>query len=218
MDPLVTGSLISGGFGLAGDLMGGIFGGGSDTAASDARFMNDFAWKQALRNEEEQKLLAREGIRMRVADAEAAGIHPLAAIGVNPAGGGQFGSGGVSPIDRQNPMGPALSNMGQNLSRAAAMMATRQEHEMHDANIDLLRQNKEFVIQQIAESKARIRSMGNPEPQPLSIGNDPFETYFQSGAKFAKTRAQNYLDPRTIYPTTFLINRMLRRRNEKRKK
>lgn len=217
MDPLVTSSLITAGGGFAGDLMGGIFGGGSDTAASDARFMNDFAWKQALRNEEEQKLLAREGIRMRVADAEAAGIHPLAAIGVNPAGGGQFGSGGVSPIDRQNPMGPALSNMGQNLSRAAAMMATRQEHEMHDANIDLLRQNKEFVIQQIAESKARIRSMGNPEPQPLSIGNDPFETYYQSGIKFGINRNKDFREA-AYYPASFLLNRMLRRRNEKRKK
>lgn len=201
------------------DTIGGFFGGGgSDTAANDARFMNDFAWKQALRNEEEQKLLARNGIRMRVADAEAAGIHPLAAIGVNPAGGGQFGSGSVSPMEgRQNPMGPALSRMGQNLSRAAAVMSTRQEQEMHAANIELLRKNTDFVIQQIAESKARVVDMGHPKPQPVDT-DMPFNPVKKM--KYALQKVRDGVagpEARQLYEklpdaTKAALKRLLRRR------
>lgn len=74
-----------------------------------------------------QKQLAEHGIAIRAADARAAGLHPLAAIGAVGPGSSPISVGG-SPynVDFGRPsrddtgpiLGRGLSDMGQNLSRA----------------------------------------------------------------------------------------------------
>lgn len=66
--------------------------------------------KSAKKQRKEQRKFAQQQIRWRVADAKAAGIHPLAALGYT----------GLSyqPVDDRT--GQYLSQMGQGLGRAAA--------------------------------------------------------------------------------------------------
>ncbi len=104
--------------GLLGDVagaVGGIVGGimGNNSAADTAQ-----------KNYEAQKEFAQNGIRWKVADAKAAGIHPLAALGVNNASfSPSFTAGDYS----------WLGDAGQNLGRAIESKATRAERELGKA-------------------------------------------------------------------------------------
>lgn len=80
---------------------------------------------QAKRNEYHQKEFAKHGIRWKVADAKAAGLHPLAALGMQ---GASF-----SPVSVAGELGQA----GQGLDRA--MQATRTAPERTEvANAQLV--------------------------------------------------------------------------------
>lgn len=119
--------------------------GGGGMAGDDVRWMNDFTWKQSLRNEEFQHQLATHGIRMRAADAEAAGFHPLIGAGVNPASG-QFGG---ALFNQPSPkMSGSGINMGANISRAQAATMTETDKALSQAQLEGIRANT-------AESLAR---------------------------------------------------------------
>lgn len=77
-----------------------------------------FKLYQQRRGEAFQEQFAKEGIRWRVADAEAAGLSPVYGAGL----GGAVGS--PIPI-----MSSSLGEMGQNISRAALAAATPEEKE-----------------------------------------------------------------------------------------
>lgn len=91
----IWGSLVSAGS----NLLGGILGGNRQDAAAD---------KQAAL----QKEFAQSGIQWKVKDAEAAGIHPLYALGANTVSYSpvSVGDGGI---------GKGLSDASQDLGRAA---------------------------------------------------------------------------------------------------
>lgn len=140
MDPLVAaqvaGNVADIGFGLY-DRFAGNDGG---IAQDDARWMNDFSWKQSLRNEVFQNDLARHGIKMRVDDAVSAGLHPLVGAGINPASGGYGGAvfSGVPSAQGRSFRG---SDFGQNISRAVS--ATRSLEEKQLMAVELRRQMAE---------------------------------------------------------------------------
>lgn len=69
-----------------------------------------------------QREFAQQGIRWRVEDAKAAGLHPLYALGA------QLPS--FSPVYQQDSIGPAISDMGQNIGRAVAAQSTSVERKM----------------------------------------------------------------------------------------
>jgi len=111
MDPLIGSSLISAGA----NLLGGLFGDDDDDSAKEI----------AAQNAALQREFAQNGIRWKVEDAKAAGIHPLAALGANtisytPQAVGDLGGGGSR-------WGGVIRNMGQDISRA--MDATRTSEE-----------------------------------------------------------------------------------------
>lgn len=117
------GSVIAAG----GSLLGGIL---SDKAAGDR---HDSQMAMSERQLQMQKQFAQEGIRWRVADAKAAGIHPLYALGASipsysPAtfvpgdGGGSFGRG----------LGEAASHFGR------AIDAARTPEEQVDSRLSEL--------------------------------------------------------------------------------
>lgn len=143
--------------------MGGVEG----ALVDDQRFMNDFAWKQSLRNEDFQKQLATHGIRMRVADAEAAGLHPLVAAGVNPAGGNPVsvnftgGAGGSGGSRWAN----AMAGMGQDITRAAMATATQEERAESKARVASMEASTEEAKVRKQVAMAELERLKNP-PMP----------------------------------------------------
>lgn len=150
---MVWGSVIS----AAGGLLGGLLDRNSKSSSVGA----DFSWA----NLEEQKTLAREGIRMRVADAKAAGIHPLYAIGAPTLGGSpvQSFSDGGGDSTWQSSLGAA----GQDIGRA--IDATRTQGERVGARIEALQLDRAELENELLRSKiAREKAQIGP---PLPSGN-----------------------------------------------
>lgn len=156
------------------------FGFSKEEAARQAQqWADSMGWskEQLMRSEALQREFAQSGIKWRVDDARAAGIHPLAALG---AGGASFstpsvsvgGGGGVSAGGGSvggfsgSQMGgvPSASNlmagMGQDITRA--IMATRSAQE-RDAAFeqtvkDMQLQNMALKNDLIASQVGRLRS------------------------------------------------------------
>jgi len=92
----------------------------------------DSAEDQATQNANLQREFAQYGIRWKVDDAKAAGLHPLYALG---------GSGAAfapNPITI-NPMAQALGDMGQNVARAIQAQQTPEEREKHAASVGVMK-------------------------------------------------------------------------------
>lgn len=88
-----------------------------------------------------QKQFAQMGIRWRVKDAKASGLHPLYALGGQ---GASFSPSAVAiganaPVEQApnfvDPEGQALQNMGQNISRAIQAALDPREREQHAATM-----------------------------------------------------------------------------------
>lgn len=119
--------------GAGASILGGVM--GSREAEKD----REAAAEQARLNYEQQKEFAQHGIRWKMEDAIAAGLHPLYALG------GSSAAFSPNPIvvggDRS--MGRALADAGQNLGRAiqaqqtsAQRIAEAQALELQAAQID----------------------------------------------------------------------------------
>lgn len=101
-----------------------------------------FAGKAADKSYKFQKKVLQNSVQWRVDDAIRAGIHPLAALGMNPASGPSVSVGSSG-------LGGAIANMGGNISRAAEALLTPTDKlaaqsalldiEQKQANIDLTR-------------------------------------------------------------------------------
>lgn len=122
----------SGALGPLADLTGSIMQSNSIDSANKAQ-MGMAAQQMAMQRE-----FAQHGIRWKVADAEAAGLSPLAALGAQTTS--------YSPVsvgqDSSSPMGEFASRMGQNMTRAAAAAMTDEERKlltmkMQAAELDL---------------------------------------------------------------------------------
>lgn len=147
------GSLGSSVLGAVGSLFGN-----SSGASKEARH---YAW--------EQNQLAKEafynGVEVRVADAKKAGVHPLAALGMNPYQGGASitlgdTGGGSSPFSR-------LAAAGSDISRA---LAAGQDKEQRIFNQRVAQQTiergdleNELLRSQIAQQRAQL-----PPPVPTN--------------------------------------------------
>lgn len=77
-----------------------------------------------------QKEFAQHGIRWRVEDAKAAGLHPLYALN------GQLPQ--FSPAFSTDSVGPAIAAAGQNISRAVQAGSTPDERRLHELQLKLL--------------------------------------------------------------------------------
>lgn len=112
------------------------------------------------------------GIRWKVQDAIAAGLHPLAALGVSPA------SGFSASVGRQEPesgLGDSVKGMGQDITRAIQATRTAGEREQAFQNtIQKLTVDREGMKNElIALQIARLKNQANP-PFPGDIwGSNP---------------------------------------------
>lgn len=112
--------------GAIGSVAGGALGliGNSQTNAANAAAAN--------LSYEQQKEFAQNGIRWRVADAKAAGIHPLAALGAMPANYTPAASVANSPDYS------FLADAGQNIGRAMDAKRTQEERAAQQVTQDVL--------------------------------------------------------------------------------
>jgi len=153
MDPLsfitsIGGSLISGLFGKS----------GADKTAAAQQAM-------AAQNIQSQKEYAQNRIQWTVADAKAAGINPLAALG--------NATQSYSNVVGASDAGAGTAALGQNLGRALSAMSSK-EDEKDKLEMDLTRAkianvNADTVRQSAEASRQATRVVAAPKPL--------FETY-----------------------------------------
>lgn len=156
MDPLIGGALISAGS----NLLGGFLGERGADARNEANLA--FAQKQL----EMQREFAQNGIRWKVADAQAAGIHPLFAMGAPP-----FNPSPVS-LDFQEPgfgMAQALAQTGQDIGRA--IHATRTNDDRMAALLQSLEVERAGLQNDLLRSQ--IARMNSAQVGPALPGYSP---------------------------------------------
>lgn len=164
----LAGPLISAG----GALLGGVFGKSSNDNATDANLQIN------AQNNELQREFAQNGIRWKVADAKAAGLHPLAALGAT---GASFTPSGIQ-ISGDNSLGNGIAEaanvMGQNINRARQATQSQAEREMEQINLDLARQNLynsrsqgNLLDAQAATAWASINGQPANPPMPSVAGS-----------------------------------------------
>ena len=124
-------------------------------------------------NRYDQYQFAQNAIRWRVADAKAAGLHPLAALGAqtssfSPVAIGEPAQSGA-PSD-----GEFVGRMGQNIGRAISSLATAEEREMMQVNLATAKANLDG---QLLENQAKavqlknLQAVGPAMPNGLTDGN-----------------------------------------------
>lgn len=106
---------------------------GSAIGAVGSLIGGNIASNNAKQQYEMQKEFAQNGIRWKVADAKAAGIHPLAALGAQT-----FSYNPVAVGD--NGISDALSYMGQGIDRAVAAKQTAEERAAEQGFVDKQRE------------------------------------------------------------------------------
>lgn len=157
MDPVITGSLIGAGASL--------FGGKKSRDAQ--RELNQ-------QNIDYQNIMATEGIRLRVEDAKAAGVHPLYALGAQSP---QFA-----------PVGPAASyddygDAGRHLGNAVAASQTVEQRAMQKAQLEAIQAGtmKDYSEAAYWDSQAAItrqrEGVTSPFPE-LAVDQDTYHKVY----------------------------------------
>lgn len=152
----ILGSILGGAISAGGSLIGGLLG---SEAQEDANNSNYYM----------QKEFAKNGIRWKVEDAKAAGIHPLAALGA------QVSSPSASYVGDTS-LATGVAGAGQDISRA--IHSTRSQPErisshvksMQDLQVEgakLENQGKALNNQMLASQIAKVNHAPNP---PLPSG------------------------------------------------
>lgn len=164
-------------------IVGGILG---SKATSDANSDN-LAYQEKInaQNIQLQKDFAQQGIRWKVADAKAAGLHPLAALGAQTNSFSPIAVGAVAQPDYS--ISNAVSDMGQDISRAVAAHQSKAERarelerqqainsanqklslERHQLDVTNMGLQNELLKAQIAKMRGQV---GPGLPSYLSTGS-----------------------------------------------
>lgn len=162
---------LSSGLGFAGALIGA--NGQSEANKSNQALANQM-WQQ---NYLAQKEFAQNGIRWRVDDAKAAGLHPLFALGATGAS--------YSPVNTSSyyenesgGLGNALSNMGQDISRAQQAKMTRVERAVQDLrdqklfDLDVQQKEANIALTQAQTAEVSSRNQQQVPALPYASGYD----------------------------------------------
>lgn len=135
-----------------GSAIGGAIGGalgliGAGQSQASAERLNQL-------NYEHQKEFAQNGIRWKVADAKAAGLHPLAALGASTA------SYSPSAVIGDSPDYSFLKDMGQGIDRAMDAKATQRERaDREEKSNALFKEELKGKQLQNQETETRIQQM-----------------------------------------------------------
>lgn len=137
--------------GAASSLIGGIMGQNSQNAAIKSQE------NMAAQNIALQKEFAQSGIQWKVADAKAAGVHPLYALGANTTSFSPVSIGSPSG----SPLGQGIAAAGQDLSRAMAATSNSTTRLVSGLTVERSMLENELLRTQIAKAKQQI---GPPIP------------------------------------------------------
>lgn len=105
--------------------------------------------ESAQASEALQREFAQHGVRWKVEDAKAAGLHPLYALGASTAQ--------PSPVTISDSMGPAVAQAGQDISQAVLRSsASQREAELHEAALEAQKAStaKDYALAAAADSEA----------------------------------------------------------------
>lgn len=123
------------------------------------------------KNEQMQRDFAQQGVRWRVEDARAAGVHPVFAMGGSGASASPSHVGDTS-------MGSAWSSMGQNFSRAISATKTKRERLLDQAMLERAGLENQLLRERIASEVHGRRNVGPPFPAGTNFlpgqGDGPF--------------------------------------------
>lgn len=117
--------------------------------------------RAANKNRDAQEEFARMGVRWKVEDAKAAGIHPLYALGANTMSFSPSYVGDTSQSEM-------IRDTGQNINRAIQATASGEERQANQLRLEGMKLDNELKAAEIAKTKAQI---GPALPMP---GNDNF--------------------------------------------
>jgi len=157
MLPLI-GSIISAGAGL----LGGVMNNSAQKAANQANIEASSAANKA--NYEAQKEFAQNGLRWKVEDANAAGIHPIYAMGAQPM---QFAPSFVGSTSESSRPGDSLASAGQDIGRAVAATETNDERALRVLSLERASLENDLLRTQI-----RRQVMETGPSFPDAGGND----------------------------------------------
>lgn len=126
------------------------------------------------RNVAVQREFAQHGIRWKVEDAKAAGIHPLVALGAQPAQFSGYAGGSSST-------GPDLASMGQDITRAISATSTEeqklmQQYTIQSAVLDLQGKELDNAIKQTQLNKLSSPAFPGTENYIPGQGNSGIKT------------------------------------------
>lgn len=177
-----------------------------------------------------QKEFAQNGVQWRVNDAKAAGLHPLAALGMQGASsspitvsgsipGGGVPSGGsfssTTPQLQAPDVSSHMASFGQDISRAISATATewQRQKEVKDASEQLALENQALQNKILASSVAKTRgaSIGPAMPSNRTVrlisgqGNSPSNNLVntQPGTRTKTARGRDYQEPFDFPDTGF---------------
>jgi hypothetical protein len=102
----------------------------------------------------QQEKFAKAGIRWKVADARAAGIHPLAALGASTSYGSPATVGTAPVADMQG--------MGQDIGRAIAATSTNHERKVMDLQLDNMKMDNEMKRMEVISQRRRLAGQVGP--------------------------------------------------------
>lgn len=146
-------ALISG----ASSLIGGLLG------RSGAQRQNEIAQQTADRNIALQREFAQNGIRWKVDDAKAAGIHPLYALGASTS---SFAPVSVGSVNENAPLADMSRNLGQDLSRAVNATRTAPERvaaaKLTALQLEGAQLDNDLKRTRLASSLQLIKQQNNP--------------------------------------------------------
>lgn len=191
----IIGAAISAGAGLIGGMM--------NRKAQEETNAQQMALAQ--QNMAMQKQFAQEGIRWRVEDAKAAGVHPLYALGAQTSSYSPVSVG----LGADTSMGSSLASAGQDISRAISATRTQPEREQafsdtaQSLTLTKMGLENELLATQVAKERAQI---GPPLPggvvplnkewekrEPIAAYGSPIPS--EPGTSPAKAWEDMYSDP-----------------------
>lgn len=145
--------------GLAGaSLVGDLIQGEENRDAAEEA--NQRSLEVARENMRAQREFAQHGIRWRVEDAIAAGLHPLAALGSN---GANYNPVAVSVMPETSEVAGSFSRFGQNLSRAYQATATAEERTASKLRLENMQLQNDLL-------RSQISSINSPNNPPMPVG------------------------------------------------
>lgn len=163
-------------------LVDSLFGGDDDEGAKIADSNRIWQTEMARIEYERQKEFAQMGLRWKSADAAAAGIHPVAALGgigstyspttVMPAGdGGYSGRGSRTAAALNSSIDAITAGMGQNTARAQMATATEFERQMQALQLENINLQNAKIQSEIHANYHSINSgAGMGPPMPGMVG------------------------------------------------